>query len=227
MKTFLKYIFLAAAIAAFAGMANAIPTLTISSGGTTVMIVDNVSNDLSSLPGYLLWSGAIGNWKVTTEIATTYPLMGSAGNPYLDLTFNAVSSGVGLLTMDFSADGFTAGGNASAVIAGTMSGNVAYLGFASYQNTSTLLTTLPVFNDATLPPDGYSSSPFSGAITGNAVNNSEPYSLTEHILIYETGVGQITGDATLTVPDSGTTLMLLGAALTGLGLFSRSRKRLS
>jgi hypothetical protein len=52
-----------------------------------------------------------------------------------------------------------------------------------------------------------------------------PYSLTEDIVITQTGAGGTTGDVILSVPDSGTTLMLLGAGLSVLGFAGSIRRR--
>jgi hypothetical protein len=50
------------------------------------------------------------------------------------------------------------------------------------------------------------------------------YSLTQKITITHGQQGVSSGDAELTVPDSGSTIALLGAALATLGLISRRRK---
>jgi hypothetical protein len=67
--------------------------------------------------------------------------------------------------------------------------------------------------------------PFSSSASGSAINSSL-YSLTQVVRISATVGGQIaTGDALLTVPDTSTTIILLGAGLMGLAVFGRTRKQ--
>jgi hypothetical protein len=76
-----------------------------------------------------------------------------------------------------------------------------------------------------LPPSGYvSGQSFALSGSGTGVSGG-PYSLTEYLVIKQTGAGLTTGDVKLSVPDSGTTLLLLGAGLTVLGFAGSIRRR--
>jgi hypothetical protein len=217
MKSSLRYILLlAATVTVLSGVANAVPTLKIWDGTTTISVADASGLDQSSLAGTVLWSGSIGSWTVSVDTGFTKPTLGSAGHPVLDLSFSAVSATGGSLWIAFSEDGFTAPGSATGAIGGTASGSLSYQLFGGASDTVLDMS-------HSLSPSSTYSGPFSALISGSAVG-AAPYSLTELVTIVQRTGGATSGDAMLTVPDSGTTVMLLGAALTILGLFVRSRK---
>ena len=124
------------------------------------------------------------------------------------------------MTLEFSRDGFgpTAGGVLAELGTTVLSGgSVTYTTYGGTNNTlfSTvnLLTTIGPVTGA-----------FGGTATGAGVNNAGPYSLTQVVKITHTISGITTGDAKMTVPDSGSSLVLLGSGLAALGLISRRRK---
>lgn len=213
---------LAIAIAGLTQAAQALPSLRIFDGTTTITITDNAAGDSSGVAGRVVWDGTIGNWTLNTHVGTGYPVLGSLSNPVLDLSFNAVSNGAGgTLTISFSVDGFgPTSGSATAMIGGTAGGTVMYRTGGGTNNTlfnmSNILTTQGPFTSA-----------FSGSATGGAINNVGPYSLTQQIQITHTGAGISTGNSLLTVPDSGTSVLLLGTGLMGLACMARLRKRLA
>lgn len=219
MKKFYHSILLAIGIAGLTQFAQALPTLRIFDGTTTVTITDNAAGDSVAAPGQVAWIGSIGNFTLNVHVGTTFPVIGSLANPMLDLSFNTVSNGAGgTLVISFSADGFgPTNGSAAALIGGTTIGSVTYRTYGGTNNTlfstSNLLTTQGPF---TTPA-------FSGAVAGGTVNNQGPYALTQQITITHTGAGQTTGDALLSVPDSGTSVLLLGVGLMGLAALSRFR----
>lgn len=224
MKTLLKYLAVAAAIAGLTQVANAVPQLRVFDGTTTITISDNGAGDSQAAGGQVVWVGSIGNWSLNVHTGTTYPAIGSLTNPMLDLSFNATSGGTGgTLVISFSADGFgPTAGSTVAAIGGTIAagGSVTYNTYGGNNNTlfstSNLLTSQGPFAPGA----------FSGTVTGGSVNNAGPYSLTQVISItHGAGTFQSTGDALLTVPESGTSILLLGAGLTGLGLIARFRRR--
>jgi hypothetical protein len=220
MKTFLKYTFLAATIAAFAVMANATPTLKIWTQQTGFLtITDNGVGDVNATVGGIVWTGSIGSWSFNLVGAVTYPEIGSLAIPEMDLNFLATSSTGGTLKILFSNDGFgpTVNQTSEANIGGTTQGSVSYKAFGGVNNN--------LFDLSNLLCAGPNTGSFSADVIGAAVNNQGPYSLTSVITITQVGAGTSSGDVMLTVPDSGTTLLLLGAGLTGLGLISRLRRR--
>lgn len=223
MKTFHKLLALAAAIAGLTHVASAAPQLRLFDGTSTITITDNGAGDSQAAAGQVVFVGSIGNWTLNVHTGTTYPVIGSLSNPQLDLSFNATSTAAGgTLTISFAADGFgPTSGSTLAEIGGTVNpgGSVTYNTYGGTNNTNfstaNLLTSQGPFGPGA----------FSGTVTGGSINNAGPYALTQVITITHAGSGITTGDALLKVPESGTTALLLGSGLMGLGLFARLRRR--
>jgi VPDSG-CTERM motif len=220
MKTSLKYLFLAAAIAASAGVANAVPTLRVVTGTDVLKVADNNSlgTDLSALAGTVDWNGIFDGWNIKVDIGT---VSGTLGSPSLSLQFNAINTtgSSAPLWLYFANDGLgpTQNGVVNASVSGDASGSVSY--WAS-------------LTDVTGTTDLTSKGPFSGpsfsGSSSSAAFSSNLYKLVGTIEITgQSADGTLVLDDPAPVPDSGTTLMLLGAGLTGLGLVSRLRRRLS
>jgi len=223
MKNYV-YKILAAACALVLGgwsIANAVPVLTIYDGNPA----DTVTADGGGSGQVSTNAVNIGGWSLTVETGETKPYLGSATAPDMSLSFDAISSvsGTHTLTLTWSDTGFgPSSGDFFASIGTTGSGTS--VGFATYYNTGntiqtgpaggTLLTTISSLAGSELayvaPLSGY---------TG--------YSLTEVVTITATQAGVITtGNATLvSVPDAGSTLILLGAAISVLGVFAGFNRR--
>ncbi len=226
MKRILQTLAVAAAAIGLSATAHAVPTLYLSTDGVlwTTVATDQGVGDSSPGVGQVTFIGSFGNFSLNVHTGTTYPVIGSLTNPALDLSYNATSSAPGTLYVAFSANGFgPSNGTPDASIGGTakQGGSVEYFTYGGSSNTlldlSVLLTDSGVLSGTSYASDH----------TGSAVNSAGPYSLTQVIKITATAGSQnITGDAGLSVPDSGTTVMLLGAGLTVLALFSRARKQL-
>lgn len=207
-------------------VANAVPTLTISDGiDPTVTIVDGGVGDSSALAGEVLWSGSIGVWNVVVDTGITKPLSGfSAINPGLDLGFSVVSTGAGSLTMTWSDTGFgPSSGNFDASIGGTLNRAGGSIAYSTFYDTANLV---PVGTGLTAAQN-FTSSSFSGSAEEAVGLLTAPYSLSEVISITHLGAGNSSGNAELSfsVPDAGSTLMLLGGAMSVLGMYSHSRSR--
>ncbi len=206
--TLLKTFDLAAAAAGWVGSAYATPTLTLSDGthtGTGTSGLYGAGTD-----GF---SGSVGSWNinVTTGISNS-----PGGLPGLDLnSIDEYSGSVGsTLTITFSDTGFTQNGSALADIGGTQSySSGSTITFNTYWNTTNLLTT----------SGGLTSTPFS-AIDTSSINPTGTYSLTEVVTITANGPGESSFDANVTVPDGGTTALLVGLALIGMSLAARRLK---
>jgi hypothetical protein len=226
MKTFTKILALAAAIAGLTQVAQAVPQLRLFDGTSTITISDNGAGDTQGAAGQVVFVGSIGNWNLNVHVGSTYPVIGSLSNPMLDLSFNATSGGAGgTLQISFSADGFgPSSGSAEAAIGGTIAsgGSLTYATYGGTNNTN-FSTVNPLTSQGPFGPGA-----FSGTVTGAAVNNVGPYSLTQVISItHAAGTYQTTGDALLTVPESGTSALLLGSGLMGIGLLARLRRRIA
>ncbi|MES2694379.1 MAG: hypothetical protein V4773_12960 [Verrucomicrobiota bacterium] len=224
MKTLRKYLALAAAIAGLTQLAHAVPQLMLTDGINTVIVSDNGVGDAQGAAGQVVFVGSIGNWTLNVHSGSTYPVIGSLSNPMMDLSFNATSNGAGgTLQILFSADGFgPTSGSTLSLIGGTAAalGSVSYATYGGTNNTLFSTTNLLTSQGPFAP------GAFSGTQTGGSINNAGPYSLTQIVSItHSQGTFQSTGDALLQVPESGTSILLLGAGLTGLGLVARFRRR--
>ena len=224
MKTSIKYLAIAAAIAGLTQVAQAVPQLRVFDGTTTITISDNGAGDAQGAAGQVVWIGSIGNWTLNVHTGSTYPVIGTLTNPMLDLSFNATSNGAGgTLTISFAADGFgPTAGTAQASIGGTIAagGSLTYNTYGGTNNTNFSLV-----NQLT-SQGPFGAGAFSGSAAGGVVSNPGPYALTQVVSItHGAGTFQTTGDALLTVPESGTSILLLGAGLSAVGLMARGRRR--
>lgn len=205
-----RTILLGATVAGLCATAHAIPTLTIDDGvNTPIVISDNGAGDLFSSDGWVTWGGTIGDWILNVDTGVTKPAVGSVTQPVMDLHFIAQSAAAGTLTLTFSEDGFDSTGGIRDLIGGTTSGlvwdNV-------YKGTELLVASGPLGSGA-----------FSDTSYGSvSLAPSDIFSV--QVIIQHDGAGLTSGDKEVSVPDGGTTVMLLGGALSIFGLV---RKKLA
>lgn len=218
MKNITNYLALGAIALGVSGAAYAVPTLKLVTSDATITVSDFGANDVNGAAGAVTYVGAVGsNWTINVDTGITKPAMGSPNNPYMDLAFQNLSAGAGTITLYFSETDFTLLGSALANIGGTTGGTVTYQTYWSASNTLFALDNL-LTNQGPFTAGAFSGTQAAGIVTG------APYSLTQVITITHTGQANTTGDAELRVPDSGSTIALLGAALAAMGLISRRRK---
>jgi hypothetical protein len=221
----------AAAVLVLASSAYATPVLYVSDG--------NVFNTVTAVGGVASFSGAIQTWVVNVDTGQD---VGNPSRPNVDLNFTDTFQGTAhnTLTIAFLTDGYsTALFSAITSIGGTMGGignNGWTLSYNTYaQSGSSAATTfataaINLTGWSSLTSQSFTSSPFSGTAHGGALPpvGGNPYELLQVITITAPNSSSrqvASGDATLTVPDGGSTLMLLGSGLTALGLVRRSFKR--
>jgi hypothetical protein len=219
----LQRVAIAAAALGLIASAQAVPTLWLSTDGVTWtnVTIDNVSGDSNPAVGQATFIGSFGNFSLNVHTGTTFPAIGSLSNPAMDLSFNATASSAGNLYIAFSTNGFgpTLGVPSAAIGGTTSAGETVW--YSTYGGNSNSLMDLSLLRTSIGPFTG----PFSSSASGSAINSSL-YSLTQVVRISATVGGQIaTGDALLTVPDTSTTIILLGAGLMGLAVFGRTRKQ--
>jgi len=193
---------------------NAIPTLTLSDGTTTIVVTDGSALDSSTLAGAVTFNGALGtNFILNVSTGLTKPLTGSASAPSIDLNSVDFATGAGTLTITFSETGFTA---FPGILTGDVGGTVGAGGS---------LTNIVMQNGLDLVTNG----PFGpGAFSGSgsaALIDGAPYSLTQTaILTFGAGGGMTSFNAAGTVvgvPDGGMTLTMLGIGLLVVGAAGR------
>ena len=119
--------------------AYAIPTLTLSDGtNPLVTVADGSGLDLNPLAGAVTFLGGIGGWTLNVSTGITKPEQGSATDPYLHLnSVNALSKGVGTLTITFSEDLFSTNDVAFVSNIGGVLGNGS-ISFETYLDTTFL-----------------------------------------------------------------------------------------
>ena len=209
MRTFIKHLTVAVAVVAAASVYG-VPTLTIDDGiNPAIVVADGGGSDSNPLAGAVTWIGNVGVWTLNVDTGVTKPQVGSATNPRMDLHFLGGSSAAGNITISFSDDGFTYAGGLNDDFGGTTDGAVTDL---VNINAGTVLTLGPT-----------SASPFAlSGSTGVVLNPADV--LTIVVQVSHNGSGLTSGDKYVTAPDGGSTIILLGSALSALGLFLRRKK---
>ena len=228
---------------AFISKASAQAELSLSSGTSFVLIMDNGLGDVDSQVGSIQFNGSVGAFTGAFGIGTTKQLNGSATRP--QLTFNALGLRTfdqgGVLTILFGDTDFgsVSNGAVSAHIGGTTfdfgtqpgsspvtaTGQVSYLTFMDSGNT-------PLGTTAALTTQG----PLGGTFVDNASANAtfgSNTSLTQEIIVAQ-GPDAITEfratlriTSALIAPDNGSAIGLFAAALLALEVYRRRSRAAS
>lgn len=227
-----------AAIVAVVGAlpsAQAVATLRLYDGTTTVTVADNSASDLNGDAGIVTWADPIGGWTINVTTGMSKPAFGSATLPILDL--NSVNvSGVlpATLQIMFSDDSFVGGnGEFALAVGGTMdAGPGSTATFSAFVDSGNTLfgTSTPVASAFSFGPGA-----FSGSTTDSLGALPGPYSVTVAALLdFKSSAAQANGgiasfDFAFTgeerqVPDSGASFGLLLLALIPLATFVPRRK---
>jgi hypothetical protein len=163
---------------------------------------------------------------------------GTAASPDIDLDIAGSALGAGTLIVEYSDTGFTPVPTGSYLLhaGGSLGSGVTDISYALVGDNTLYAGTTPTAPGSPFPPasipGGGVIGPINGfgdAIHGAFASQANPYSLTLVQVITTTGTGihSISDDLHLTVPDGGNTLMMLGSALSvlGLGVFRRKAKK--
>jgi hypothetical protein len=232
MKTPLKYLSLAAALASTVISARAVPTLQLYDWFTNTMVTvpDQATGlDANLTPNVVTWVGSVGVWTVNVSTGIS---AGTASAPIIHLNTVDMSGrgdyeswGYQQLSIYFSVDnlGPTAGGaGVKDLIGGTTAGQVGVSDWISPYNS------VPAF-DILIDPPGwgpwYGPGAFSAVTYGGIpFELANPYSLTLLVDVVHFGPGITSIDVEKRVPDSSMTSVLLAFGLLGVGLASRRFK---
>jgi hypothetical protein len=217
----LKLLLATALLAGSALTVRATPTLQLFDfdTGTTLTIADGDPLDSFAAPGVIGYAGGLAGtvWDINL---TGGIFDGTTGDPHIHLSLLTHSSGSGGLAVSFLVDGLgpVSGYFSSAV------GGVGAPGSSLSFLTATSSTNATDFSADDFP---IFQGPFTGAFSGNdaaAVLLNGPYTLIATGYVEHTSGGTSSFDQDITVPDSGTSVALLGLALTGLACFARRIK---
>lgn len=205
MKLITKLVVAAVSLSALAATARAIPTLTLKDlmGGGSLVINGDPS-------GVISYNGSFSNWVVNVSTGISEAPSGELG---LDLNSIDKSTGQGKLQITFSDDSFMSPSSGS--VSANIGGGIASGGSLLYETS---------LNGTQTTSQLFTGNPFSGSAKGAIVTYSTPFTLTQSITISHDATGTSSFNATATVPDGGTTALLLGLGLLGTGLIFGKRR---
>ena len=183
---------------------------------------------MTSASGSVIYTGSDDYWSVVVSTGIVSPPASGQGtfiSPVMDVQIQATSLAVANadlhpLTVTLGGDGF---GPSSGAFLATLSGhapagNGQPVTFDTlYDGGNAMPATTPLTSSGSLLN-------YNGTWTSAGLSLDAPYSLSEVITIQanpQQGATYSLDGSLVTVPDGGTTVMLLGAALSGLGLIRR------
>lgn len=214
---------LAAAVAGLLTVsANATPMLRLTQGTNQVTVTDNGTGDWDARDGALIFFGSLGVFDTNVTTGITKPILGSVGQPEMDLnSIQVSSSSAGTIVIEFSETDFSTAGPILAlasIVGGTGDGTVQYETFASLTNTN-FATDIPISD--TLPQSGLVAFEDLSNVALNGL-----YSLTMVVTITHTSPGQNSSfNALLQIPEPGLSPALLIGALVVTARIATRRRR--
>jgi hypothetical protein len=218
---------LGAAPASASLVAAVCSTASCSGGGTATVVQDNGVGDLNPVLGAITMLATASGYSVLVNTSQSFPAIGSAANPQLDVNFTATSSGAAAPLFFLASDNnfnLLSGGPFQLALGGTTSaGSSPVSGFAWGGTSNTALSEGNLFSSVG-PLTGTS---FAQTVSGTFMPAVNPFSLTIGAEITRDEAGTSTGDLNLrmgTVPEPSTwAMMILGFC--GIGFMAYRRKQ--
>jgi len=197
-------------------------------GGDDISFQDNAAGDTAAATGAISFSAAAFGYSFLVNTSQSKPMLGSAAEPQLDLSFAATSTGTAGNVFIYTSDtGFTrASGSALLTLGGTNSGASGTVTGRAWGGTS---NTALQFSGANLIGSlaGLTGPTFAGSATSAFASVVSPYSLTIGMQITRASAGTTSGNLNLQVsaiPEPSIwASIFMGAAL--VGFVSRRRRR--
>jgi hypothetical protein len=197
-------------------------------GGDDISFQDNAAGDTVAATGAISFSTAAFGYSFLVNTSQSKPMLGSAAEPQLDLSFAATSTGTAGNVFIYTSDtGFTrASGSALLTLGGTNSGASGTVTGRAWGGTS---NTALQFSGANLIGSlaGLTGPTFAGSATSAFASVVSPYSLTIGMQITRASAGTTSGNLNLQVsaiPEPSIwASIFMGAAL--VGFVSRRRRR--
>ena len=197
-------------------------------GGDDISFQDNAAGDTVAATGAISFSTAAFGYSFLVNTSQSKPMLGSAAEPQLDLSFAVTSTGTAGNVFIYTSDtGFTrASGSALLTLGGTNSGASGTVTGRAWGGTS---NTALQFSGANLIGSlaGLTGPTFAGSATSAFASVVSPYSLTIGMQITRASAGTTSGNLNLQVsaiPEPSTwASIFMGAAL--VGFVSRRRRR--
>ncbi|HXI72565.1 MAG TPA: VPDSG-CTERM sorting domain-containing protein [Verrucomicrobiae bacterium] len=215
---YIKNLIFGTALLGITGVAQAVPTLYVSTTGAAGSYTILGSSPSGTVTSF----SSIGVWNLIITTGLTYPAVGSAGNPTMTLSIQATSGEAGTLYIGFANNGYTGLGSINGSIGGhVVNGAAQTYAFTTFADTSNIqpVNTLPTGSTITtlsgsLPADA-------NVIASGSLPLTAPYVLGELVQITAAGASENSILATLNftpagVPDGGMTVAMLGFGLVAL-----------
>ncbi len=219
-----KVVVLATFLAAtYAPSAFAIAELKLTSGASSVDILDGGLGDMCAAADCVTFSGALGSWTINVTSGI------EGATPFFDLSSVNVTGGqVDPISMWFSNDGlnFSLANTGTISTGGTVSTNkpgLETITFAAFTDTVKFGTTNQIGSTLT-----FHSTPFSGSSTGSMTKSDTAMTLTSTIDLTKGAKGTVSFDTAVDltqVPEPASITMLGGVLLVLGGALRRGMKK--
>jgi hypothetical protein len=231
MKKLLKCSISAGAVVALAGSVHAIPTLVVEDGNAAFNTIQ------TSASGVVTITTSDANWSVVVATGTSSPPIpgGNPATPVMDILISALYTGSGSgnpLIISFANDGFgpTSGSFIGELTGQVVSGGFANVGWTIDDGAGSHLPTIanPIAAGLNTTSTSLSGPVYANSLTAGPVAFGSSYTLGEEITLTGNHGSFYNIDASLqttsqSVPDGGTTLILLASALSGLGFLKKMK----